>query len=62
MSRIKVNEKAIRVAARKLNRLRLTDVSGDRSNPVMTVKSVLQGGLGGHYDDMRLSCIFSNSA
>ena len=42
---------ALEVAAKKLRRLRLTDVGGRKEVPCATVKSVLQRGLGGLYDD-----------
>lgn len=50
MSKAK-EDAAIKVAATKLRRLRLTDVGGDKGRPCETVKSVLKRGLGGLYDD-----------
>ena len=49
-----INETALRMAASKLRKLRLTDVEhlkDDGLTPCETVKSVLKSGLGGLYDD-----------
>ena len=42
---------ALETASKKLRRLRLTDVGGRKEMPCATVKSALQRGLGGLYDD-----------
>lgn len=47
----KLNKKAIEKASKKLRRLRLTDVFGEKDIPQETVKSVFQRGLGGLYED-----------
>lgn len=46
-----LDEAALKAAAAKLRRLRLTSVGGRKEAPSETVKSVLQRGLGGIYDD-----------
>ena len=46
-----IDEKALTEAAKKLRKLRLTDVGGRKEHPADTVKSVFQRGLGGLYDD-----------
>ena len=48
---MKIDELALEEASAKLLRLRLTDVGGRKERPAETVKSVLQRGLGGMYDD-----------
>ena len=48
---------ALEAAAKKLRRLRLTDVGGRKEIPCATVKSVLQRGLGGLYDDEAVTYI-----
>lgn len=54
---MKINEKALEGAAAKLRKLRLTDVGGRKEHPADTVKSVLQRGLGGLYDDAAVEYI-----
>ena len=49
--------KALAEAAKKLRRLRLTDVGGRGEMPCATVKSALQKGLGGLYDDEAVTYI-----
>jgi hypothetical protein len=46
-----IHDTAIREAAYKLRRLRLTESLGRKENPSQTVKSVMRRGLGGSYDD-----------
>ena len=48
---MKINDGAIKTAAKKLRRLRLTDVYDRKEHPADTVKSVLKRGLGGLYED-----------
>ncbi|MFS8180880.1 hypothetical protein ACMG4P_04880 [Pseudovibrio denitrificans] len=52
-----LSEKAIETAARKLRKLRLTDVGGRKEHPCETVKSVLKRGLGGLYSDAAVEYI-----
>jgi hypothetical protein len=54
---MKLDEKALTDAAAKLRKLRLTDVSGRKEHPADTVKSVMQRGLGGLYDDAAVEYI-----
>lgn len=54
---MKLNQQALETASKKLRRLRLTDVGGRKEHPAETVKSVLQAGLGGHYDDAAVEYI-----
>ena len=54
---MKINELALEEASAKLLRLRLTDVGGRKERPSETVKSVLQRGLGGMYDDQAVMYI-----
>jgi len=42
---------ALKIASKKLRRLRLTDVYGEKDIPQETVQSVLKRGLGGLYSD-----------
>ena len=54
---MKSDELALKEASAKLLRLRLTDVGGRKERPSETVKSVLQRGLGGMYDDQAVMYI-----
>lgn len=52
-----LDDTALKAAAAKLRRLRLTDVGGDKEHPCETVKSALKRGLGGLYDDEAVTYI-----
>ena len=55
-----INETALRFAASKLRKLRLTVVEhlkDDGLTPCETVKSVFQAGLGGMYDDRAIEYV-----
>lgn len=54
---VELDGTALETAAKKLRRLRLTDVGGRKEAPCATVKSVLQRGLGGLYDDEAVTYI-----
>lgn len=54
---MKINEAALQTASAKLRKLRLTDVGGRKEHPAETVKSVLERGLGGLYDDAAVEYI-----
>lgn len=54
---MKIDEKALKIASTKLRRLRLTDVFGEKDIPQETVKSVIERGLGGLYDDEAITYI-----
>lgn len=54
---MKIDEEAIKSAAKRLRRLRLTDVGGRKEHPADTVTSVLKTGLGGLYDDAAVEYI-----
>lgn len=54
---VKIDKKALETATKKLRKLRLTDVSGRKEHPAETLKSVLQRGLGGLYDDEAITYI-----
>lgn len=52
-----LDDSALKAAAAKLRKLRLTDVYGRKEAPSETVKSVLKRGLGGLYDDEAVTYI-----
>lgn len=52
-----LNEAALKAAATKLKKLRLTDVGGRKEHPCETVQSALKRGLGGLYDDEAVTYI-----
>lgn len=54
------HDQAIKEAAKKLRKLRLTDVGGRKEHPSDTVKSCLQRGLGGLYDDAAVDYILKH--
>lgn len=56
---MRIDDKVVEAAAKKLRKLRLTDVCGRKEHPADTVKSVLQRGLGGLYDDDVVEYILS---
>lgn len=56
---MKLNQDALEVAAKKLRRLRLTDVAGRKEHAAATVQSALQSGLGGLYHDDAVEYILS---
>lgn len=53
----KPDAKAISAAAKKLRRLRLTEVQGRKEHPAETVSTALKRGLGGLYDDAAIEYI-----
>lgn len=52
-----LDDTALKAAAAKLRKLRLTDVHGRKEAPCETVKSALKRGLGGLYDDEAVTYI-----
>jgi len=52
-----INEKALLEAASKLAKLRMTEVFGRKEIPCLTVKSVLQKGLGCLYDNAAITYV-----
>lgn len=46
-----IDENDLKEAAKKLRKLRLTDVGGRKEHPAETVKSIFERGLGGLYND-----------
>lgn len=46
---MKLCEESLKIAARKLRKLRLTDVGGRKEHPCETITSIFKAGLGNAY-------------